>query len=119
MIRVRVTVTVEGALSRLEMHGHVSPSHGTSGSNLTCAAVTGLVRSCAEAIDRNPGLQAHGAAEDEGEFQLAVIAVAETQVAWLQGVTDVLLTGVRRLQLDTPGEIELVEETVSGATDGT
>lgn len=109
MVHVRVSVSASGALSELRMTGHVSPAQGARGSNTVCAAVTGLVRSCAEAIAAHSAIEANGSAEAEGEFRLSVAGVAPGHDDWLRGVTDVLLNGLRRMSADTPAEVELEE----------
>ncbi len=107
MVHVRVTRSADGCLSALVMTGHVSPAGGPRGANLTCAAVTGLVRSCAEVIATADGIVADGIAEREGELHVTVHAVAGGRHEWLRGVTDVLVSGVRRMAADAPGEVEL------------
>ncbi len=106
MVHVRVTRSSDGCLSTLVMTGHVGAAGGPRGANLTCAAVTGLVRSCAEAIAAADGIVADGSAEREGEFHVTVRAVEGGRRDWLRGVTDVLVCGVRRMATDAPGEVE-------------
>lgn len=107
MVHLRVTRSSDGCLSALVMTGHVSAAGGPRGANLICAAVTGLVRSCAEAIAVADGIVADGAAEREGELHVTVRAVESGRRDWLKGVTDVLLSGLRRMAADAPGEVEL------------
>ncbi len=107
MVHVRVTRSSDGCLSVLVMTGHVSAAGGPHGANLTCAAVTGLVRSCAETIATADGVVADGTAEREGELHVTVRAVDGGRREWLRGVTDVLVSGVRRMAADAPAEVEL------------
>lgn len=106
MIRLLVSLS-NGRLNRLEMKGHIGIDHGGPGSNLVCAAVTGLVRSCAETIAANEQIESSGGAEHEGVFTLAVDAVPHGQRKWLLGVSEVLIQGLRRMQRDEPGEFDL------------
>lgn len=107
MVEVVVDLFPAGCLHRLEMTGHVGSDYGARGSNVACAAITGLVRSCAEAIVANERLEPQGDAESEGVFRITVAHVPDDQLTWLQGVTDVLITGLQRVQRETPGEITL------------
>jgi hypothetical protein len=56
---------------------------------------------------------ANGAAGREGELRVAVGSVDDEQRDWLRGVTDVLVSGVRRMATDAPGEVELTEVLVT------
>jgi uncharacterized protein YsxB (DUF464 family) len=114
VIQIRVTRSSDGCLSALTMSGHVSAAGGARGANLTCAAVTGLVRSCVETVTAADGSLADGTAEREGELSVTVRAVDGEQRDWLRGVTDVLVSGLRRMSADAPGEVELTETTATG-----
>jgi len=116
VVHVRVTRSADGCLSALVMTGHVSAAAGPRGANLICAAVTGLVRSCAETIVAANGIVAGGDAGREGELHVAVRSVESGRREWLRGVTDVLVSGVRRMAADAPDEVELEDQ---GARDGT
>lgn len=107
MVTVRVTCSAEGSLANLVMHGHVSTGAGPRGANPVCAAITGLVRSCAEVLAGADGVTAVGTAEREGEFAVSVTAVDNVRRDWARGVTDVLVTGLRRMAADAPEEVEL------------
>lgn len=116
MVQVRVTRSSDGCLSALVMTGHVGVTGGPRGANLTCAAVTGLVRSCVDTIAAADGVAAVGSAEREGELQVTIRTVVEGRRDWLRGVTDVLLSGVRRMATDAPGELELLERRATGTS---
>ena len=87
MVHVRVTRSADGCLSALVMTGHVSVAAGPRGANLICAAVTGLVRSCAETIVAASGIVAGGDAGREGELHVTVRSVESGRREWLHGVT--------------------------------
>lgn len=107
MVTVRVTRATEGWLAELVMRGHVSSAAGPRGANPVCAAVTGLVRSCAEVLADTDGVAAVGGAEREGELTVSVLAVDSARTDWARGVTDVLVTGLRRMAVDAPEEVEV------------
>ena len=95
------------------MTGHVSLAAGPRGGNVICAAVTGLVRSCLEVVASAPGIVADGSAGREGKLRVTVGSVDDERRDWLRGVTDVLVSGVRRMATDAPGEVELTEVSVT------
>ena len=107
MVYARVVCSADGCLSQVTMRGHVSPAGGPRGGNIVCAAITGLVRSCAEVIVRRDGISADGTADAEGEFMLSVRQVGAEQRQWLRGVSDVLTGGLRRIAAESPDELEL------------
>lgn len=110
MIRATVLLAADGCLVRVSMRGHASNSAGPRGGNVICAAVTALVRSCAEAVSEHSGITVDGAAEAEGEFVLSVRTVDTNERAWLRGVSDVLASGLRRMAGDSPDEVAFYEE---------
>jgi len=105
VITVFAVVDRRGALSRLDMSGHASVASGPKGGNTVCAAVTAVVRSCAEAISRNPGIASVGSAT-EGEFHLEITGCTDDVVDWLRGTTAVLTAGVGRIETDSSDEVD-------------
>lgn len=116
MITIRVSCSSDDCLTELEMHGHASTAAGRRGANVVCSAVTGLVRSCAEALTGR-GMDVTGTAEREGELHLRLRSVRDTEREWLRGVTDVLTGGLRRMASEAPEEVAL--EVTRSETDGT
>jgi uncharacterized protein YsxB (DUF464 family) len=114
VVRIRVTRSADGCLAELIMEGHVSAAGGTHGANIVCAAVTGLIRSCADAIVAAGGIEAAGTAESEGAFRLAIRSASTERREWLRGVTDVLIAGVRRMADETPDEVSLLDARADG-----
>jgi uncharacterized protein YsxB (DUF464 family) len=76
--------------------------------NAVCAAVTGIVRSCADAVANEPLVVADGASSGEGELVVTVRSVDPERRAWLTGVTDALVAGLERMAAEAPAEVELV-----------
>ncbi|MFW5686214.1 MAG: ribosomal-processing cysteine protease Prp [Spirochaetota bacterium] len=107
MIVVRVRLDGEGVLSSFEVTGHAAIDGGV-GQSVVCAAVTGIVRACADAVASNAAVGAVGAASRPGELVVNVTGESEDGSTWLQGVTDVLLGGVGRIARDAPDEVELI-----------
>ena len=109
MIRVRAVLDGAGCLSSVSVTGHAAPERGSSAGNVVCAAVTGLVRSCADAIARRPSIAACGTAPDPGELRVEILS-RDTDGGWLRGVTDVMLGGIERIAREAPDEVELTVE---------
>ena len=109
MIRVRAIVDDAGCLSSVSVSGHAAAERGPSGGSIVCAAVTGLVRSCAEAIARRPSITASGDAPGPGELRVEIHGCG-SDGEWLRGVTDVMLCGVERMAGEAPDELELMIE---------
>jgi uncharacterized protein YsxB (DUF464 family) len=105
VITINAVVDRRGALFRLDMSGHASVASGPRGGNTVCAGVTAVVRSCAEAIVRNPGIVSVGSAT-EGELHLEVTRYADSEVEWLRGATSVLASGVGRIGSESPDEVD-------------
>jgi len=109
VITVRVRLDGDGCLSSVSVSGHASTDQGSRTGNVVCAAVTGLVRSCADAIAGRTAITATGAAPRPGELRVDIVS-CEDDGEWLRGVTDVMLCGVDRMTGETPDEVRLIVE---------
>lgn len=109
MVRAEATRSADGCLRHLSVCGHISAAGGPYGANALCGAVSGLVRSCAQAIAGRSGIEADGAADTEGTFELSIRRVDESEHQWLLGVTDVLVGGLRCMAQGAPDEMEFRE----------
>ncbi|MFW5742027.1 MAG: ribosomal-processing cysteine protease Prp [Spirochaetota bacterium] len=108
MIDVRVVVDGSGALSSLTVRGHASLGSRTVSAE--CAAVSGIVRACAQAIDERGDIAATGSADAPGDLVLSIDSVAAAALAWLRGVTDVIVTGIARVARESPQEVTMAVE---------
>jgi uncharacterized protein YsxB (DUF464 family) len=106
VLRIRITLSPEGLLSRFEAEGHAGKT--ARGTNIACAGVTTLLRTAGR-ICAARGILSAGAAGEPGDMSLFVDPAADGE--WLRGVTDFLLQGVKDLQREFPGEIALRVET--------
>jgi len=106
VIIVRAELDGEDCLRRLSVLGHASTVNGRPGTNIVCAAVTGIVRATAEAIAGRSTIGATGAAARPGESLVEVVKSEPEDADWLRGVTDVLEAGIRRLAAEHPGEVD-------------
>lgn len=108
MIDVRVVVDGSGALSSLTVRGHASLGSRTVSAE--CAAVSGIVRACAQTIDERDDIAAAGSAEAPGDLVLGIDRVAAGAELWLRGVTDVIVTGIGRIARESPQEVTMAVE---------
>lgn len=99
MMRIRVVVSPEGALKSFEAEGHAGED--AAGTNIACAAATTLLRTTAR-LCAGRGLVAGGRATQPGFMSLTLRPVEPAESAWLKGVTDFLLRGVKDLQDEFP-----------------
>ncbi len=83
-----------------------SPLIETEYPNLSCAAVTVLLRTAARTA-AGAGLAEGGGADRPGAMRLRVGRAAQGQRDWLRGVTDTLLRGLADVAAEAPGEIEV------------
>lgn len=108
MIDVRVVVDGSGALSSLTVSGHASL--GSRAVSAECAAVSGIVRACAQAIDERKDVVASGSAQGPGDLVVEIDTVPAGAATWLRGVTDVMLTGIARISREAPHEVTMTIE---------
>lgn len=97
----------DGLLLRFEADGH--PGNEPRGRNIACAAATTLLRTAGK-LCAERALVREGGAGKPGELRLVVAPVPDGERAWLKGVTDFLLKGVKDLQDEFPREIRLLLE---------
>jgi uncharacterized protein YsxB (DUF464 family) len=100
-------VSREGLLRSFAADGHAGID--PRGKNIACAAVTALLRTAAK-LCAERALVREGAGVKPGELRLVVTSVPEAERAWLRGVTDFLLRGMKDLQDEFPREIHLLLE---------
>jgi uncharacterized protein YsxB (DUF464 family) len=81
-----------------------------AGRNIACAAATVLLRTAGGACAGHGIMEAGGAAAP-GAMNLEVLPAAPADGAWLRGVTDFLLRGLKDLQDEFPRDIALRVET--------
>ncbi|TFH06249.1 MAG: ribosomal-processing cysteine protease Prp [Spirochaetales bacterium] len=105
VISVQVFLDDRGVLKELDVTGHASLSTGPRGGNVVCAAVTGIGRSCVAVIVARSEIRSSGSAPAEGELRLSLTDIPDATLPWLDGVTQVLLSGVQRIADEAPGEV--------------
>lgn len=104
MISVSLQLDSQGCLRRLQSTGHAI---GPQGGNTVCAAATALMRSASRALADHSSIVISGHAPREGVLEIEVLQCGAEYHAYLRGVTDVLLRGLKDLALDEPSEVTI------------
>jgi uncharacterized protein YsxB (DUF464 family) len=103
LVKIALELGPDGCLAGFSADGHAG---GVAGANVTCAAVSVLLRTAARTI-AGAGLAAGGGADTPGTMRLRVSAAAADRREWLRGITDTLLRGLADAAAEAAGEIEL------------
>ncbi len=104
MLAINVGLSAEGRLSWFRASGHAGAGRGT---NIVCAAATGLLRTAARLLWSVPGVVESGSTDSAPQMSLVVKKAWAGDPGWLRGVTDFLVLGLRDLQAEFPEEITL------------
>jgi uncharacterized protein YsxB (DUF464 family) len=75
-----------------------------------CAGVTVLVRSVARLLAEDRFVAVRGEAPAEGSLGFDVESVAAEKEEWLEGVTSLLLQGLRDIAAESPTGLQLTEQ---------
>ena len=102
-MKVTLELGPDDCLAGFSADGHAG---GAPGANVTCAAVTVLLRTAARTA-AGAGLAAGGGADAPGAMRLTVGRASAEQRGWLHGVTDTLLRGLADAAAEAAGEIEV------------
>lgn len=101
MIEIRVRLDKLGCLQAFRAGGHARAAR--AGEDIVCAAVTVLLRTCAQLLSATPA--AVSRAPKPGELALVLGSVPPERVEWLRGITDFLLAGIKSLQNEYPDRV--------------
>ena len=108
MVRVNAAVK-KHSLIHLSASGHAGA--GYKGNDIVCASVSLLLEAVCLGIESIPGIGISGGAYTEGELELRLLKIPADFAKELEGITRVLLLGLKRLEDEYPGEIRLrIEE---------
>ncbi len=110
MIRISLDFTRDGLLRRLEAKGH--GGLGSTGSDIVCAAVTSMVRTAAQIIERMPGTEMSGGAEKPGDLRFEIERVSERRESYLQAVGDFVVLGLKSIERDYPDQCHVEMNTI-------
>lgn len=111
MIRVTVTLSIEGVIEALIAEGHAGKA--PKGSNLVCAAFTVLLRTFAHTVESASGVVWSGS--DDGErFQMAITGVFPEVAEQYRGWCSFLLRGFEDLRGEAPDQVGIEYGSSSG-----
>ncbi len=103
MVSVVLELFPSGCLKSLTATGHAGA--GTKGNDVTCAAVSILIRTALNALRREPYLEIEGNAPREGEAAINVLSCEAGSEERFRGLTDFLLTGLFDLSAENPMQV--------------
>jgi uncharacterized protein YsxB (DUF464 family) len=110
MIRIDVGCDPAGLVRSLRSEGHDAPGKG--GYSLACGLVSHSLRSFARLIGRQTGIILRGELVRPGGFEMTIGDIAAENQLWYRGASELLIQGLREIQADYPGRIELDIHTI-------
>ena len=105
MIRACLVMDEDACISSLAVSGHATGA--APGSNAACAAMSVLFESAFMALSGCRGSIVEGDAEIEGEARFSVKRPSEECLGEQRGICNFLRAGLRALEEDFPGQIEV------------
>jgi len=105
VIRIVLTFGDSGLLKTLTSQGHANRT--TDLPSEACAGVSVLLRTAARLFSHTDGIEIIGGAEREGHLELEVLDVSDRYHEWFRGTVDMLMLGLRDLQEEYPGSIQI------------
>ncbi len=105
MIRVNIKVDKKGYIKEIYASGH--GGIGKKGSDILCSAVSVLLRSFAKVVYTSGTVKAEGKASERGSIYLLVKNVPEERIAWLRGMSTMVITGLTDLEREFPRNIRV------------
>ncbi len=104
-----------GALRCFSAEGHAG--RGERGQDVVCAAATALLRTAARLLYRQADLEVRGQVPEAGRMEVRLRSVPPQRQGWLAGVTDFLISGLRDIEEEHCGTVELkIEDAEEGET---
>lgn len=80
---------------------------GRYGQDISCAAATSLLRTCARLLAAQPELEVEAEAPHPGEMYLLLRKPPKAFVDWIRGTTDYMLCGLKDLKTEYPDNLKL------------
>jgi uncharacterized protein YsxB (DUF464 family) len=105
MIQAFVVLDEDACIVSLAANGHATGA--PLGSNAACAALSVLFEAAFMALSGCTGLIVEGDAEIEGEARFSVRRLSEEYLGEQRGISNFLRAGLRALEEDFPGQIEI------------
>jgi len=105
LIKVDIKVNGNGCIKELKAEGHGGV--GERGSDILCSAVSVLLRSFAKVVYTSEAIKTEGKASERGSIYLLIRNVPGEKITWLQGMSGLVITGLRDLEREFPGNIRV------------
>ncbi len=104
---IRLEVTLSGSvLASVHASGHAS-GKSESGGNIVCAAVTMLLRTAAQLLEREASINIQGESKEPGSMDLEIVSVSPERRSWFEGITDYVVFGLQTLEREYPDKLYL------------
>lgn len=100
MIDLTLRLDNRGILRECSSYGHAET--GPAGTDIVCASVSILLRSCARTLEGREGVVVSGTATEPGRMVFRVESCPVQYESWLAGVGDSLITGLSDLAHEYP-----------------
>jgi uncharacterized protein YsxB (DUF464 family) len=117
LLTALIALDEAGLLLSFEGKGHALA--GPIGADIVCAAFTVLARTAWESLEGVQGLKVEGAAPSPGSLRFELVERGEAQEGIIKGITDFLLTGLKGLERDYPGRLDVSVTRERRKSDGT
>ena len=105
ILKIDICLNSNNIIKYVKAEGHAGDR--TAGENIICAAVSVLLRSAYRAIVKNSHVEACITARNEGSLYFRVIQYQDSQIEWLKGITDYLVTGIKDIETESPDSIKI------------
>ncbi|MBN2442083.1 MAG: ribosomal-processing cysteine protease Prp [Spirochaetales bacterium] len=106
MITIIIQQDERGCIRRCDAEGHSLLDN--QGSDILCAAVTILLRTISRVLYVDKGVGFKGEAPESGKLGFMLKWIPEPQVNRMQGISDVLICGLKDLEAEYPDRLKLI-----------
>ena len=117
MVTIRVQLDENECIRYAEAEGHAGGA--VKGSNVACAGVTVLIRTAARLLENEDNILLEGEAPHPGTLFFRVERYPVGKIERIIGITRFLCLGLKDIENDFPGEIDVRIEKGKEFTDGT
>ena len=106
ILKIDICLNSNNIIKYVTAEGHAGETLARE--NIICAAVSVLIRSAYRTIVKNSKVEACITAKNEGSLYFRVIQYEDSQIEWLKGITDYLMTGIKDIETESPDSIKII-----------
>jgi len=106
ILKINLCLNSNNIIKYVTAEGHAGES--PAGENIICAAVSVLIRSAYRTIVKNSKVEACITAKNEGSLYFRIIQYEDSQIEWLKGITDYLVTGIKDIETESPNSVKII-----------